>query len=250
MWRYFNACIEVETIRQDATLYLGQSILVRAVRALEARDAIGVQFDIPQSNSTRATIMYHFDYLTLLLVGAFDAEARIAHRAYGITQPDEWNAGFRRKSYLKALSQRGATKLYQLVSEQRFQELMQLLHELRNTIHGAALPTVGYHAFSEPQTSYVTVLPDYRQTLLKAVTQYSSPDHWGLVQQQTELWFEPYTYTITLVYECFRYVDAIASATDTTQLFPSGNIIPPLQNQPPEDEVFGKRTRRRLEILG
>jgi hypothetical protein len=99
MWRYFSGCLEAETIRKDATLYLGQSILVRATRALEARDAIGEQFYLPQNNSTRDTIMYHFDYLTLLLVGAFDAQARIAHRAYRIIRPLERQASFHQKDF-------------------------------------------------------------------------------------------------------------------------------------------------------
>jgi len=77
MWRYFSACVHAETVRGDDILHLGQSILVRCARALEARDAIGVQFYIPQNNDTRDVIMYHFDYLTLLLAGAFDAQARI-----------------------------------------------------------------------------------------------------------------------------------------------------------------------------
>ena len=40
-------------------------------------------------------MMYHFDYLTLLLVGILDAQARIVHRAYGFTKPKEKHAGFR-----------------------------------------------------------------------------------------------------------------------------------------------------------
>jgi hypothetical protein len=224
--------------------------LVRAVRALEARDAIGAQFYIPQNNNTRDAIMYHFDYLTLLLVGVFDAEARIAHRAYGITQPPERNASFRRKDYRESLGHIGATNLYSLISEQRFQDLLTLLHELRNTIHGAALPTAGRQGYARQAESYVSVLPDYRQVLWQAATQYSSPDHWGLVQEPSELRFEPYTYAVTLVDECLKQVDAIAAATEIDKLFPSGYSIPPLADKPPEDEIFGKRTRHRLAILG
>jgi hypothetical protein len=252
MWRYFSACVDAETIRQDATLDLGESILVRAVRALEARDAIGEQFYLPQDNSTRDTIMYHFDYLTLLLVGVFDAEARIAHRAYGITRPVERWASFHQKNYLKALRDNGATNLYGIVSKQDFKDLTTLLHQLRNTIHGAALRTMGSsHSYARPAVSYVIVLPDYRQALWQAATRYSSPDHWGLVQQGSELWLEPYTYAVTLVDECFKYIDAIAAATDVEKLFPSGHTIPPLLDQPPENELpFSERTRHRIAILG
>jgi len=250
MWRYFSGCIEADAIRKDGTLYLGQSILVRAVRALEARDGIGMQFYLAQGNNTRDAIMYHFDYLTLLLVGVFDAEARIAHRVYGVTQPQERNASFRRKDYWEALGHNGATNLYNTISGQRFQDLLTLLHELRNTIHGATLPTTGYRGFARQEESYVTVLPDYRQALWQVATRYSSLDHWGLVEQRNELWFEPYSYAVTLVDDCFKAADTIAATTEIDKLFPSGHSIPPLADQPPEDEIFGKRTRHRLAILG
>ncbi|GAG72557.1 unnamed protein product, partial [marine sediment metagenome] len=82
MWRYFSACVEADKMSTDKLIYLGQSILIRCARALEARDSIGCQFYVPQSGSTRDITMYHFDYLTLLLSGAIDAQARIAHRVY------------------------------------------------------------------------------------------------------------------------------------------------------------------------
>jgi hypothetical protein len=93
-------------------------------------------------------------------------------------------------------------------------------------------------------------LPDYRQALWQAASRYSSPDYWGLLQQRTELWFEHYSYAVTLVDECFKVADAIAAATEIDKLFPSSHAIPPLADQPPEDEIFGKRTRHHLAILG
>jgi len=69
MRRYFSGCVYAGAVRKDDTLYLGQSVLMRCARALEARDAIGFNFYIPQNNDVRDAIMYHFDYLMLLLSG-------------------------------------------------------------------------------------------------------------------------------------------------------------------------------------
>jgi hypothetical protein len=44
--------------------YLGNSILDRCVRVLQARDEVGFQFYKRQDNSTRDAMLYHFDYLT------------------------------------------------------------------------------------------------------------------------------------------------------------------------------------------
>jgi hypothetical protein len=248
MWRYFSACIASEAIRGDDIAFLGQSILTRCVRTLEARDAIGIQFYVPQNNDTRSTIMYHFDYLTLLLSGAFDAEARVAHRAYNISKPSERHASFRRLEFLNALKDAGAYELHELASSQYFRDVMTLLHELRNTIHGAGLPPLAVESRGEPQTSFVKVLPQYKSLLWNAAQACGSPERWGLIKPH-DLRFEPYTYCVTLVQECFKLIDAVAAATNVTGLFPSGSTIPDLRDGPPEDEDFSEERRKRFAIL-
>lgn len=249
LWRYFSACVHAEAARRDDILYLGQSILVRCVRSLEARDAIGAWFYVPQGNNVRDVIMYHFDYLTLLLAGAFDAQARVARRAYRINQPNERNTSFRRTEFLDALRDKGANDLCNLISGQYYKDLMTLLYELRNTIHGAGLPTLAYQAVAEPEESFVTVLPEYSDQLWQAAERCGSPENWGLIRLH-EVQFEPYTYAISLVNECLSQIDAIAAATEVTGLFPDGYAIPPLQDGPPDDNVFTERIRKRLAVLG
>lgn len=248
MWRYFSACVHAEAVREDDILYLGQSILVRCTRALEARDAIGVQFYSPQSNVTRDGMMYHFDYLTLLLLGAFDAQARVARRAYEVDTPER-HSGFQYPDFRKLLKRSGATELCELVSGQYFTHLMILLRAFRNTIHGAALPTIGYHQTSQSQASFVKVLPQYRDKVWRAAKQCGSVEKWGLVKDH-ELLFEPYTFSVTLVDECLKHVDAIAELTDVSGLFPAEYALPTLQENAPDDGVFAETARKRLAILG
>lgn len=249
MWFYFSACVEASKIRNDDTLYIGQSILSRCNRALEARDAIGIQFYLPQNNNTRDTMMYHFDYLTLLLAGAFDAQARIAHRVYRI-QLKERDASFRRQDFLKALKKdNDVTTLYDLVTEQYFQDVMTLLYEPRNTIHGAGLPTLASKLGAEPEASFVTILPQYQTALWQAAERCGSPEHWGLTKIHG-VQFEPYTYAVSLVKASLKLIDAIAAATNIAGLFPSGHAIPPLLDKPPENSPFSEANRKRLAILG
>ena len=75
MWRYFAGCLAAAKVRRDDSDYLGNTVLVRLVRSLQARDEIGKQFYLAQNNSTRDVMLYHFDYLTLLLVGVLDARS-------------------------------------------------------------------------------------------------------------------------------------------------------------------------------
>ncbi len=69
MWRYFAACVQLGNVTHDGMIYLGSSILDRCVRVLQARDEVGFEFHKRQDNSTRDGMLYHFDYLTLMLSG-------------------------------------------------------------------------------------------------------------------------------------------------------------------------------------
>jgi len=249
MWRYFSTCVHAAQNRQDDTLYLGQSIRSRSVRALQARDAIGFQFYMTQDNNTRDTIMYHFNYLTLLLSGALDAQARIAHRVYGVEGMGERDAYLHRKDFRKALKANGADDLCDILCSPRFWDLDALLRDLRNSIHGAGLPTLGLFDGRE-QTSFIELLPGYMDKVRRAANRRGGFLQWGLIERGERTWVEPYTYASKLVQECLGLLDSIASATDVVCLFPNGSPLPELPDGPPDDGIYSEAIRMRLSVLG
>lgn len=242
MWRYFSACVASSKTRGDDMQALGEAILTRAVRALEARDAIGIQFYMPQDNSTRDRMMYHFDYLTLVLAGAIDAQARVAHRIYHLPTQERY-ANFRRENYRNALKEKGAAELYEFASGEKFQNLLTLLYEPRNTIHGAILQTLGYKEASKPQHSFMSVPQPTDQKLWKAAEELGGTEAWGLTSRLKEVWLEPYSYASALVRESLHVIDAVAAATDVNRLFQVGQPIPSLMEEAPKNSEFiwGKR---------
>jgi len=248
MWRYFSACVYAEKIRNDRIINLGGSILTRCTRALEARDQIGIQFYNPQGNDSTDIIMYHFDYLTLLLSGAFDAQARIAWRTYGIKKPIERYSSFRFKEFISSLGKCGAKSLKKIITDQQFSDLMILLYELRNTIHGANLTPISYYNSTKEGISYVALHKENAQQIWQAAERFSSPENWGLFQDHKIL-FEPYTYSITLINESFKFINAIANATDVIKLFPKGTT-PCITSRPSNKDVFIKHIRKRVYLLG
>ena len=177
--RYTKACAHAEALGSAGIKYLAESVLVRCTRILQARDEIGALFYMPQSNESRDAIMYHIDYLALLLVGVFDAQARVARRAYEINRPNEMDTGFRRKEFLKALKARSATGLYNLVSEQNFSDLTDLTHLIRNSIHGSVWPTIASENYNDLEESFIKVPPPYREKLWQAALRRGSADNWG-----------------------------------------------------------------------
>jgi hypothetical protein len=247
--RYIKACAHAESFGAEGIAYLAQSVLVRCARALQARDEIGVLFYMPQSHDSRDSMMYHFDYLTLLLAGALDAEARVARRVYGIDRPDEVNTGFQRKGFLEALKRSSAIGLYNVVCGEYFCDLMKLLREIRNSIHGSVWPTIARENYTDPEESFIKVPPLYQDKIWQAALRCGSADKWGLIQLNdfSMLLLEPYSYAVNLIDECFRQIDEIATLTEVTRLLPANFDMTQLRdNEPSNQDQF---VQERVELL-
>lgn len=267
MWGYVGACMEAGDVRGDDTAELGQSVMSRAERALQARDDIGFQYYVPQDNDVRNTIMRHFDNLTLLLSGALDAQALIAYRAYNVVaQPApkvrERDATFRNEGFQRALDAVGAKALHALVTGQRYKDVSLLVSTPRNTIHKAQLTMFAFEDRSqgapEPQQSLVSVPHGEWAKIWDAAERRGGAGRWGLRPithhigpiQTIPGAFEPYAFTIALVEECFYLIDAVADATDVTGLFLSGHAAQKRAVEPPDDGFYNRATRERIDVLG
>lgn len=253
MWKYFSVCCEAglkdpNDIYKNDIIFIGQSIIFRCSRALQACDIIGMQFYLSHNNDTRDDMMYHFNYLLLLLTGAIDAQARIAHRVYKLPSKER-NASFHKDKFNRQWKEHGAITLDEVVSSEQCKNVLTILYELRNTIHSAELPT--FAKGTTPgvgEESFVTILPNYAGSILKAANATGGLERWGLIQEH-ELNFEPYTFSKVLVDECLKLINAIAGATDMIRLIP--NIHNPnLIVVSPTDGHFREEIGKRVELLG
>lgn len=269
LWSYIQCCVLSGPIRSDDTGALGYTIVSRASRVLRERDNVGFQFYIPQNNDTRDEALLHFDNLIMHLAGALDAQAIIAFRAYDLSSQSnskskENNASFRRdrngedREFLKALSRTNATRLYSLVTSQGFQDALTLLYDLRNTIHRAQLAAFAYEDWNTgrpmQQQSLVTVPGRDWPKIREAAHRCGGLTRWGLrdfsPSSANEGVFEPYTYSLALVDECFKLIDAVAELTDTAGLFPQGHDIPQIQPGPPPDGPYKAAYQENIGIVG
>lgn len=249
MWKYFSCCIDADPTKKDGAMGLGGSIMTRCVRALQARDEIGFQFYVEQTNTTRDIMLYHFDYLTLLLSGAFDAEARLARICYNIQKPKEFQTSFRKSQFRDALIDNNATDIHEVVSTPEGGALLSLLFELRNTIHGENLNSLAVASGGRPHESYVAIRPDSEKSFWDAIEKLGGPDQWGVTKKYaTHL--EPYSFAVRLVDMAFRLLNSIAAATDVSLLLPQGKSILDVRDGPPEDRTFQLKHRMRIDLLG
>jgi len=194
--------------------------------------------------------MYHFDYLTLLLVGAFDVEVRIAHRVYHIHRPNERFASFRKAVFQNALGKAGASTLHDLITRKHFQDVMILLHELRNTIHGSVLELTGFSKAGKPDLHSIALPSDEGQRIWETAERLSTPDRWGLFWSFDKVYLEPFKFANTLINECFQLIDEVAAATDVMRLFPSGSANLNLTEFHAEHWAFNEEIRKRFDLLG
>ena len=248
---YIKACAHAERFGAEGLTFLAQSTLHRCIRALQARDEIGALFYMPQSDDIRDSTMYHFDYLALLLMGAFDAQARVARRIYGINRPNERNTGFHRKEFLNALKESSANALHDLVHNQYFRDLMDLLTEIRNSIHSSIWPTIASEKDGEPQESFINVPGCSQDKLWQAASRCGPAEDWGLIRLNdiSMVLLQPYTFAVNLVDTCFRQIDEIARLTDVARLLPLEFDMSQLREKPSYDERFIEFVRQRVELL-
>ncbi len=160
MWRYFAACVRRGGVVHDNSEYLGASILNRVVRALQARDEVGFRFFQRQNNSTRDGMLYHFDYLTVMLSGALDAQARLTRRACQLAKPPVRKTSFRNPEFRRAIEVGGCQALAQVINDARFLAFQRLLGALRNTVHSTGLHGAAFVSGGQAETSIVRVLED------------------------------------------------------------------------------------------
>ena len=256
MWRFNAACLYSKGFRGDNTHELSESIRRRCARALEARDIIGQQFYCGPDYCDHDRVQYHFDYLPLLLTGALDALARVVYRVYGLSKPNERRVAFRnwegnQDRFFDALDNQGATDLVHLLRQQDVQDVLTVLHELRNTIHAAALPRPGRTLGITPTPPPTTVIDTAAAGEVKAAALRShSLGHWGLHEAYGDLCLEPYACAVAMVDEAFGLINAIAEATEVTRLLPQGFDFSKLLDTPHADGIFSAGIGGRLLILG
>jgi hypothetical protein len=259
MWRYNSGCGYAKKTHGDEISMLGQSVLVRCKRIMQARDAIAEQFHQTQNNNTQDEIMYHFDYVTLLLVGVFDAQAKITNYVYDLGKK-KGGIGFQKDNFLKALGKSKAKDLFQLVKSNHCKHLITMLHTIRNTIHNAGLHTYTLIGFTDAAQSLVSVPDNMQEALWETSQILGSPSEWGLVREEykmidgetkaevpkVRISLEPYSYVTKLIEVWFELFNQIAERTAIEDLFTEEDM-PELKDEPPDDL---KLQIERFEILG
>lgn len=177
-WKCIAECSNLGDAREDATL-LALTALQRIERCLVVRDAMRWKSYLPQDHDVAGDVMADLDTIMILLVGAFDVLARVAHRFRGLPGK-EFGAGWQKNDWLKKVERSDDSLARVMAIGGIGSDLFEVLRLLRNTVHGVALQPIGVHQHGRRQRTKVKLPRTDAARLLEVSRKRNWEAEWGL----------------------------------------------------------------------
>jgi hypothetical protein len=212
--------LQADTTTESAGQFhdLEQSMHMRVVDLLKARDGVGFQALRRQTNATLDDMLYHLRAAVPTAAALFDSIAVFARLAFGIDTSmvgGPARVSLRIAAFRQALRREGAGQLADLAGA--CGPLWQMLRALRDpVIHGSGLSGTGFLKIPGVNESRLTLRPDQAQAVLRAAQCVGeSAEAWGLQQRsrgepQVELLLFTHRFSLTLIRTSDRIVRALA----------------------------------------
>lgn len=197
IWRWSTACSTASQASTDDRLgYLAGSLLQRVQSALQARDEVHRALNRVQDNSTIEVTLYHFDIVTLFLMGAVDVSARVAHRVLGLSPAKAHQAKWqdaRNRGWLERVHEKHAPLAGLVKTGTPGKCALTVLSKLRNSIHRETFEALRVSGSSSEPTATLIRLPQHDvPDILKAVDQLGGREPWGIhAVRDDELYADP-----------------------------------------------------------
>jgi hypothetical protein len=163
-------------------MYHGQSLLQRVDQALRARDEIFIALNRPQNNDTADDALAALDRLLIMLMGAVDVSARVAHMVLELDPKDRYQASWKSGGKWLKLLRKTAPNLADLSVAVSYGDPLTILRLLRNTVHGAALEPLAVSEGSiSRRTDTLVGLPSHdAEELLRCADRQGGRSAWGM----------------------------------------------------------------------
>jgi len=244
---FFYWTLARNKLSNTAVLSLGGTIKTRCARALQARDEIGRLFYSYGERDLNDRILYHFDYLNILLMGALDAAAVSINEKYKLVKRDN-DRGFTRKNFVEKI--KSVIPVFEeFLKDEDNKKIIEIVTALRNTVHSEQLRSDGRLVIELPET--------LRDELWDKTKDDSASDKWGLAHEKYDLLtnnqtlvpqyritLEPYTYAVYVVDQWMDLLDSVAKIVKDHQ---SDNLLEVNSRSLSDDDIDYSR---RVSLLG
>ena len=203
----------------------------------------------PNRDSVTEAIFY-FDVTLLMLGGAFDGLARVAHITHSLSGSAR-SAGWGSESWLRKLGRANQPLADAMQPEQPFRDARELVAVLRNTIHSQSLRTVTRQALGR-RDELVLVPSDIAPDLEAVVTRLGTAEQFGVSREaDRRLYIRPGTYVEVSLPIVAEALNGVMDLTPVEQL---PGVDPALITTAPptdrNDHVWAPDVRAQIWRLG
>jgi hypothetical protein len=202
---------------------LAEGLAVRFQRAMRARDEVMVACLAPRKQAPWDAISYHLDALLVWLNGALDVAAHVADSVYEMNSRRPARIGWRLSDWRSKLQQ-VAPSLYQLTDDGLpVWAVVELIDELRNTIHGEAIREISHRDAGGEETQLLELPTQAFERAVKATDVLFGRTTWGVRSmplRQVDLggMWDPYVLVQVLVPFAAAALKAIMANTEVERL--------------------------------
>jgi hypothetical protein len=246
-WRWFHACVFHDAAEDAEELsYLGGAVLHRVARALVARDDLLRAMNRRQDNDVADDALSALDTCLLLMMGAIDAAARVAHVVLGLPSENVYQAGWQRSRWLRNVAA-VAPGLAAVVAEGTSSyDALTILRLLRNTVHGAGLQSLAVGVRGGRDQTLVGLPRADGNEILAAADRRGGRDAWGLRELiPGRLHADPGVLLETLLPATIKLLNEVMRETPVENL--SHVVLTPQDSLPPSGHSeFGERERQSI----
>jgi hypothetical protein len=248
-WRWFTACVQESNATSDGTLLeLGQSLLRRVQRALEARDRFHRAFNLSQNNDTADAVLSELDSILVSLMGAVDTSARVAHLVLGIAGNSR-SAGWQNDQQwlprvatveppLAALFNPGTVHTHALT----------ILRLMRNTVHGQMIRSIALQQPGRMLETAIMLPTDNETAILSSMDALGGRGSWGASTGPNRWLVDPGTFLEQLLPRIVTMLNEVMAKTPVERLAHVNLTSADCQPPSPDPslggmDTFGERSR-------
>ena len=248
-WRWFTACLQHSHGGGDERLvFVAQSVLQRTQRAIQARDDLHVALNKPPDNDTAEEALAAMDVVLLLLMGAVDGTARVAHTTLRLASEPHNSGWQRRRRWLREVADHSSELADLFITDTDQWNVLTILRLLRNAIHGEALQPLAVGAAHHRERTLVGLPSADTGELMTAIDALGGGAMWGVESLiPGSLHFEPGQLIEELFPRVLALLNRVMETTPVEQL--SHVALSPTDSLPPRDnrfETFGDVNRHSI----
>jgi hypothetical protein len=248
-WRWFAACVHQSNATSDGTLLgLGESLLRRVQRALEARDRFHRVFNLPQNHDTASAVLSELDSILVSLMGAVDASARVAHLVLGIAgNPRDAGWQFDQR-WLPRVATAEPTLAALFNTGTMHSRVLTILRFMRNTVHGQMIRSINLQQPGRMLETAIMLPASDEAAILSSMDALGGRHSWGASGAANRWLVDPGVFIEQLLPWVLTILNEVMDKTPVERLshaqLTQADCQPPAPNPNAGGmDTFGERTR-------